>query len=103
MTNENAKNSPINKVLSIAPYTFLPATSGGRRGIYFFSQHLGSKIRLVCISTKENALSLNGSRLSFTLLPIFGSSFLRYFNLFYYFKIRSVIKKYHLEAVILEQ
>lgn len=89
-------------MLSIAPYTFLPATSGGQRAVYYLYQHIGKQVQLFCVSTDSNQVDQGKEALQFTLLPILGRSFSRYFNPRNYFKIKAQIEKHQIEAILIE-
>lgn len=86
-------------VLSIAPYRFLPASSGGQRAIFYLYQHLSGYVNLTCVSTRSNDITPGPG---FEVIPIFSASFLRYLNPAYFFAIRRIIKKRKIDTVLME-
>ena len=103
---ETQKNNdpavPSKKVLGIAPYTILPALSGGQRGIFYFYQHLGKRVSLYVVSTDGNATDPQSEPLAFKLLPLLGSGVFRYMNPAHYFRLKALIKAEDIEAMIIE-
>lgn len=97
-----APSGSLKKVLAIAPYTFLPASSGGRRAIYYLYQHLGKEVDLYCVSTRENDIKSQKTPLQFTLKPILGKTFTRYINPANYFKVKALIKELGVEVILIE-
>lgn len=86
-------------ILSLVSYKILPADTGGQRGIAFFNRYLAYASNLVCVSVKSNNEKLADKYKMYKLL---SDSPLRYINLFYFFKIRKVIKEEKTEWLILE-
>ncbi len=78
------------KILSIVPYTFLPAKTGGQKSIDSFYQSLSRYFSLVCIGTEDND---SNKAVGYKLLNILSASPLRYINPFSFFIIRNIVKK----------
>ncbi|MDE3249811.1 MAG: glycosyltransferase family 4 protein [Bacteroidota bacterium] len=76
-------------IVSIVSYTFLPAKTGGEKGIALFYKYLSRYCRLTCAGTRANGKP-DGN---YTLVPVFSSSPFRYINPFLVFRIRRVVKK----------
>ncbi|SEA54867.1 Glycosyltransferase Family 4 [Arachidicoccus rhizosphaerae] len=90
------------KILTIAPYTFLPANSGGQRAIYYLDQHLGMHSDLLCISTNENDTSYMQEPLHFRLLPTLGSGIRRYINPLNLWKVKKLIRSNDIQTIVIE-
>ena len=72
---------------------------GGQKGIAFFYNFFSKKANLTIITTKDNdAVYAKG----YTLLNILSTSKLRYINLFYFFRIRRIIKQKQITHLIIE-
>ena len=89
---------PDMKVLSLVSYTFLPAQTGGQKGIALFNKYFSQKVELHCFTTKANQNQLAG----YNTIPLFSGTKLRYINLFYFFKIRKYIRKNNITHVVIE-
>lgn len=87
------------KVLALAPYAFLPARSGGQKNVALFYKYLSRELPLTCITTKNNAIDLADG---YTILPLLSVSRIRYINIFYFFKIRNVIRSTGITHLMLE-
>lgn len=77
-------------ILCLAPYTFLPAQTGGQKAIVSLYETLSKNFKVVCIGTKKNKVS---EAEGFKIRNILSNSSVRYLNLFYFFKIRDIIRK----------
>lgn len=86
-------------ILCIAPYTFLPAETGGQKAIVSLYQTMSEKFRIICISTKNNKPA---EQAAFQLRRILSNSFLRYINPFYFFTIRRIIRKEKIDYLQIE-
>jgi glycosyltransferase involved in cell wall biosynthesis len=89
----------VKKVLAIAPYPFLPWFSGGQKFIAQFLQHLGNKVELTVVSVPSNDSTL---ATSYTLLPLLGSSFSRYYDASLVKKITTLIREKQFDTIIWE-
>jgi polysaccharide biosynthesis protein PslH len=91
----------MNKIclLSITPYRILPANMGGQKGIALFNEHLAKEVTLYVASVKSNDVS---KARGYKMLPVLSDSPLRYINLFYFFTLRTIIKKKSIRHVIIE-
>lgn len=87
------------KILSIVPYQFLPAVTGGQKGIALFYKYLSKHCSITCISVKNNKLDLERD---YQLLPLLSNSPLRYINIFYFFQLQKLIKKEQFTHLVLE-
>lgn len=76
-------------IVSIVSYTFLPAKTGGEKGIALFYKYLSRYCRLTCAGTRANGTP-DGN---YTLVPVFSSSPFRYINPFLVFRIRRIIRE----------
>jgi glycosyltransferase involved in cell wall biosynthesis len=90
------------KVLTIAPYTFIPASSGGQRAVYYLDQHLGKQVDLICVSTDGNNTGEDKVPLHFKLLPLLGSGIKRYINPVNFIKLKKLIKENQIEVIVIE-
>jgi glycosyltransferase involved in cell wall biosynthesis len=86
-------------ILAIAPYKFLPAQSGGQKGIFLFYKYLVNEANIYCVSTQNNDLSNTGG---INVSAIFSNSSMRYINLFYFFKLKKIISKNNIDTIIIE-
>ncbi|HMH32525.1 MAG TPA: glycosyltransferase [Puia sp.] len=86
-------------VVSIVSYPFLPAKVGGQKGVALFNKYFSRYHQLVCVTTKKNDPS---AAEGYEVLNILSNSPLRYINPFYFFTIRSVIRKKKATHIILE-
>ncbi|WP_153798674.1 glycosyltransferase family 4 protein [Foetidibacter luteolus] len=91
---------PQRKILSIAPYKFLPAVNGGQKAIYYFQDAIADFFELEIISTPDNQLT---GLEQFKLTGALGTSRLRYINPFLFLKLYRKIKRENLQVLLLEQ
>jgi UDP-N-acetylglucosamine:LPS N-acetylglucosamine transferase len=91
-------NKKIN-ILGIAPYRFLPAVNGGHKGIEQLYRNIGKYAETIVVSTKSNSEEY---AVNYRLIKLFSNSFLRYINVFYYFKLKALIREQKITHVILE-
>ena len=87
------------KVLVIAPYQYLPFSSGGQKLIARFLHYLGKETELTVISVPANDLTQIST---YKLLPILKPGFSRYLDLSLPKKITSLINKDQFDSVIWE-
>lgn len=91
-------DNPI-KILSLVPYKFLPPEMGGQKGIAFFNRYLSKHVNLTCITIKAN------SAISSEVYPIkniLSNSSVRYINLFYFFKLKRIIRDEKITHLLIE-
>ena len=60
------------KVLAIAPYSYLPYSSGGQKFIALFFEYLGKEVALTVISVRENDFTLSKN---YRTIPLLKKSF----------------------------
>ncbi|HUR67198.1 MAG TPA: glycosyltransferase family 4 protein [Chitinophagaceae bacterium] len=87
------------KVLVIAPYTYLPYSSGGQKYIAKFLEHLGKETSLTVIGTSTNDWTLAKG---YVALPLLTPSFSRYYDSSLVKKISMLIEREGHEILILE-
>jgi len=87
------------KVVSIVSYKFLPAIDGGQKGVAMFYKFFSKYVSLVCITTSRND---PGAVTGYEVLPILSTSAIRYINIFYFFTIRKILRKYNASHFLLE-
>ena len=80
-------------------YQFLPAKVGGQKGIAFFNKYFSKHVKLVCVTTRNNDASFAEG---YEVLPILSTSPLRYINVFYFFTIRNILRKYQATHLLIE-
>lgn len=85
-------------VLSIVPYKIFPAKLGGQKGIALFNKYFSGHHNLICVTVKDN----EPSYADYTILNILSNSKFRYINIFYFFTLKKIIKKYKITYVIAE-
>ena len=86
-------------VLTIAPYPFLPPKLGGQKNIAFFYAFFAPLVKLTCVTTKNNESENVGG---YELLKILSRSRSRYFNLFYFFTLRNIIRQKKISHLLIE-
>ncbi|MCB9059875.1 MAG: glycosyltransferase, partial [Calditrichae bacterium] len=87
------------KILVIAPYQYLPYSSGGQKLIARFLHHLGEKTDLTVISVPSNDLTQVST---YKLIPLLTQGFSRYMNLSLPKKIIDLIRESQFDSVIWE-
>lgn len=87
-------------VVSLVSYSFLPAGIGGQKAIALFHKYLAKRVRLVCVSVKNNDVSKADG---YEVKNILSNSPLRYINPFHFFTLRRIIKQTGAETLLLEQ
>lgn len=85
-------------LLTIAPYSFLPAHTGGQKAIFLLYKYIARKVNITCVSTKTN----DQGKAPFEVMPVFSDSALRYINFFYFFKLKKIIRKKNISHVSIE-
>jgi len=87
------------RCISIVPYRFLPAATGGHRAVALFYKHLSLHWQVVCAGTTDNDVS---SADGYEVLRVLKPSPLRYINPFYIFMLRRIIRERKITHLILE-
>ena len=77
----------------------MPAKVGGQKGIALFNKYFSRHARLICVTTKNNDPSFAEG---YEVLPLLSTSPLRYINVFYYFTVRNILKKYEATHLLIE-
>ncbi|GAC1450620.1 MAG: hypothetical protein NVSMB7_13000 [Chitinophagaceae bacterium] len=86
-------------VISIVSYPFLPAKTGGQKGIALFYKYFSGNCRLICVTTKKNmAAAAEG----YEVLNRICNTPFRYVNIFLFFSIYTLIKKEKATHLIIE-
>ncbi len=85
-------------IISIVSYPFLPAKTGGQKGIALFYKFFSKHCRLICFTTKNN----NPASALYAVNNTISDSKLRYINLWLFFKIHRQIKKQKATHTLLE-
>lgn len=83
-------------VLVIAPYSYLPAYSGGQKTIAQFLHHLAKEASLTVVSTKTNDQVLSKG---YTLHRWLPDPFWRYLDIRLYFKLRKLIASENFDCI----
>ena len=86
-------------VLTLVPYKIFPAKFGGQKNIAQFFEHLAKACPVVCVTVKSNEPQYAKG---YTLLNPLSDSPLRYINPFYFFTLRSIIRRYRITHLMLE-
>jgi len=86
-------------ILSLVPYKFLPPDMGGQKGIAFFNRYLCKQTNLCCVTIKANSQT---AAEGYAIKNILSNSASRYFNLFYFFTLRQIIRKEKITHLIIE-
>ncbi|MFM9910345.1 MAG: glycosyltransferase [Chitinophagaceae bacterium] len=76
------------RIVSIMPYTILPARLGGEKGIALFNEYVGKEFPITGISTRANDVR---AAKNYKVLNILSDKRIRYFNIFLYFRIRKIL------------
>jgi hypothetical protein len=86
-------------IVSIVSYPFLPARTGGQKGIALFYKYFSRHHQLTIVTTKKNPPALAEG---YELLNIIGNSKFRYINPFIFFRLRNLIRQKKATHLILE-
>jgi polysaccharide biosynthesis protein PslH len=87
------------KVLAIAPYPYLPFSSGGQKFIAQFLEYLGKEVDLTVISVAANDFSLAKT---YKTIPLLKKSFSRYFDFSLVSKISALVQQEGFDTIIWE-
>ena len=85
-------------IISIVSYPFLPAKTGGQKGIALFYKFFSKYCRLICFTTKNN----NPASALYAVNNSISNSKLRYINVWLFFNIHRQVKKQNATHVLLE-
>src|SRR5450631_3796398 len=86
-------------IVSIVSYPFLPAKTGGQRGIALFYQYFSRWLPVLCVTTEKNDPS---AAEGYEVLNILSDSPVRYINPFYLFTLRRILRQRKATHLILE-
>jgi glycosyltransferase involved in cell wall biosynthesis len=86
-------------IISLVSYPFLPARSGGQKGIALFYKYFSRYHTVTCITTRKNQPAFADG---YKVLNILPDSPLRYINPFIFFTIRKYIREKKATHLILE-
>jgi hypothetical protein len=93
------KREHLIRVLGLASYNILPASTGGQKAIALFYKYLARQVSLVCVTTRS---SQPAAAEGYEVLNILSNSPLRYINLFYFFTLKKIIKEQQITHLQLE-
>ncbi|MDQ6843528.1 MAG: glycosyltransferase family 4 protein [Bacteroidota bacterium] len=85
-------------VLSLVPYRIFPAKFGGQKCIAHFNEYFSEYHSLYCITVEENKPSFA----SYEVINTLGNSRLRYINIFYFGRIKKIIRENNISHIIIE-
>lgn len=88
----------MSSIISIVSYPYLPAKTGGQKGIALFYQFFSKYNTLTCITTKKNEPALA----NYTVIKSISNSPLRYINPFLFFPVRQLVQKQQATHLLLE-
>jgi glycosyltransferase involved in cell wall biosynthesis len=86
-------------IISLVSYPFLPARTGGQKGIALFYKFFSRYHQLTIVTTKKNQPALAEG---YELRNIISNSKFRYINPFIFFRIRNLIRQKKATHIILE-
>ncbi|MDP4131892.1 MAG: glycosyltransferase [Bacteroidota bacterium] len=86
-------------IVSLVSYPFLPARTGGQKGIALFYKYFSRYHQVTCITTEKNDPRLAEG---YRLLNILSSTSFRYINPLYFFRIRRILRETKASHLILE-
>jgi len=86
-------------IVSIVSYPFLPARTGGQKGIALFYKYFSRHHQLTIVTTEKN---LPEYAEGYELMNIISNSRLRYINPFIFFRLRDIIRRKKATHLILE-
>lgn len=92
MDNANTINI---KVAILAPYSIYPTDSGGKKYVALFYKYLRSLLPVYVFTTDANVDDKN-------VLPILGTSRLRYGNLWLYWRLKRILQQEKITHLIIE-
>jgi|SRR5579862_1017995 len=86
-------------ILSIVSYPFLPARSGGEKGVALFNKYFSLNCNLVCVTTRRNDPA---AATGYEVKNILSDGKWRYVNIFYFYTLRKIIRERSVSHVMLE-
>jgi hypothetical protein len=86
-------------IIALVSYPFLPARSGGQKGIALFYKYFSSHHSVTVVTTKKNQPALAAG---YEVLNILPDAAYRYINPFIFFTIRKLIREKKVTHLILE-
>jgi glycosyltransferase involved in cell wall biosynthesis len=86
-------------IISLVSYPFLPSKTGGQKGIALFYKYFSAYHQVTCVTTRKNDPALAEG---YILLNILSNGASRYFNPFYFFRMRRIIRERKAGHLILE-
>jgi polysaccharide biosynthesis protein PslH len=86
-------------IISVVSYPFLPAKSGGQKGVALFNKYFCRHHKLICITTKKNDVS---AAEGYSVQNILTDSPARYINILYFFTLRKIIRENNATHLLLE-
>ncbi len=86
-------------IICLVSYPFLPARSGGQKGIALFYKYFSRYHQLPCITTQKNQPAFAEG---YEVINILSNSSFRYINPFIFFRIRKLIREKKASHLILE-
>ncbi len=86
-------------IISLVSYPFLPARSGGQKGIALFYKYFSRYHHVTIVTTEKNNPALAEG---YELMNLLGNSRFRYVNLFIFFTVRKLIREKKATHLILE-
>jgi glycosyltransferase involved in cell wall biosynthesis len=86
-------------VISIVSYPFVPAKTGGQKGIALFYKYFSRNLPVTIVTTKKNKPELAEG---YELMNFISDSKFRYINPFIFFRIRNLIREKKATHLILE-
>lgn len=87
------------KILSLVSYKFLPPDMGGQKGIAFFNRYLSRYANITCVTVMDNDAT---QQEGYQIKKILSNSPFRYINVFYFFKLRTIIRTEKITHLIIE-
>ena len=85
-------------VLSIVTYKIFPAKLGGQKGIALFNENFAKQENLFCFTIKDN----DPSFASYKVFNLLSNGPSRYFNIFYFWQIKKIIRENHITHILCE-
>jgi glycosyltransferase involved in cell wall biosynthesis len=85
-------------VLCLVSYRIFPAKLGGQKGVALFYKYLSAFHNVTCVTVKSN----DPAEASYKILNILSNSSLRYINIFYFFTLKKLLRRYNISHLILE-
>jgi glycosyltransferase involved in cell wall biosynthesis len=86
-------------IASLVSYKILPAVLGGQKGIGLFNKYVARHVPFTCITTRNNDPK---AAEGYEVLNILSNAPSRYINFFYFFTIRTIIRRRKITHLILE-